>query len=187
MPAWSGLLCRSDLWTKEQAQDWANRYWQIRWDKTLSEEVRRKRVAAHEMEFRPVRDVYINDQGNTVVHRHRSADRYIFDFDDDFCAAGWRQFDTDQDASYYGVWVNSRLLRTLSYCEGDVYLAVCQDAQHYNAEIKALCAFHGEGFEMIACDMDAAQSLLLGGEPKGQATVYRQDRNQFFVPTEKLT
>jgi hypothetical protein len=179
-------IARDDLWTKEQAQAWANLYWQIRSDKGLSDDERREQLAAHENKFRPVREVYSNNQGNTVIHRHRSADRYIFDFDTDFRAAGWLQFDTDQDASYYGVWVNPRSFRTLSYCEGDVYLVVCPDAEHYNTEVRALCDCRGEGFEMIACDMDAARSLLLGGEPKGQATVYRQDRNQFFVPTEKL-
>jgi hypothetical protein len=179
-------IVRADLWTKEQAQEWANRYWQIRSDKSLSEDERRDRLIAHEREFKPVRDVCPNDQGNTVVRRHRSADRYIFDFDSDFRSLGWLQFDTDQDASYFGVWVNRRLFRTLSYCEGDVYLVVCVDVEHYNAEIKALCEFHGEGFEMIACDIDAARSLLLGGDAKGKATVYRQDRNQFFAPAEKL-
>ncbi len=39
---------------------------------------------------------------------------------------------------------------------------------------------------MIACDMDAAQSLLLGSEPKGKVTVYRQVRGKFLIPTEKL-
>lgn len=180
-------VARTDLWTKEQAQAWANRYWQIRWHKSLSEDERKDRLSAHEKEFRPVRDVYSNDQGNTVVHRHRSADRYVFDFDADFRKAGWLQFDTNQDAWYYGVWANPRLLRTLSYCEGDVYLVVCPDVEHYNAEIRALCDFHGEGFQMIACDMDAAQSLLLGGQPKGQATVYRQDRGEFFIASEKLS
>ena len=179
-------ISRDDMWTKEQAQAWSNRYWQIRWDKGLSEDHQREALVAHEREFRPVRDVHTNERGSTVVHRHRDADRYLFDFDDDFRAAGWLQFDTNQDAWYYGVWVNPRLLRTLSYCEGDVYFVVCPDAEHYNAEIKAMCEFHGEGFEMIACDMDAAQSLLLGGEPKGKATVYRQDRGKFLIPTEKL-
>ena len=174
-------ITRDDMWTKEQAQAWANRYWHIRWDKSRTPEQQRQALAEHEQEFKPVRDVYPNDQGNTVVHRHRDADRYIFDFDSDFRAAGWLQFDTDQDASYYGVWVNPKLLRTFSYCEGDIYLVVCPDAEHYNAEIKAACEFHGEGFEMIACDMDAAESLLLGSQPKGEATVYRQDRSKFFV------
>jgi hypothetical protein len=177
-------IARTDLWTKEQAQAWANRYWQIRCNRTISEDERRDQLISHEREFTPVRDVSLNDRGNTVVHRHRSADRYIFDFDDDFRRAGWLQFDTDQDASYFGVWVNQRLFRALSYCEGDIHLVVCSDVEHYNAEIKALCAFHGEGFEMIACDIDAAQSLLLGGNPIGKSTIYRQDRSTFLIPTE---
>ncbi len=156
-----------DMWTQEQATAWANGYWQIRWDKSLSEDQRKAKIAAHYGLYKPVRDVHLNQQGNTVVHRSRSADRYRFDFDADFRAAGWLQFDTNQDASYYGVWVNPKLLRTLSYCEGDVYLVLCPDAQHYNAEIEAACKFHGEGFEFIACDMEAATALLLDGRPKG--------------------
>ncbi len=120
-----------------------------------------------------------------MVHRHRDAGRCLFDGDDDFRAAGWLQFDTNQDAWYYGVWVNPKLLKTLSYCEGDMYFVVCRDAEHYNAEIKAMCEFPGEGFKMVACDMDAAQGLLLGGEPKGKTTVYRQYRGKFLIPTEK--
>jgi len=178
-------IARTDMWTKEQAEAWANEYWQIRWDKSLSEDAMKAKIAAHSELSKPVRDVHVNQQGNTVVHRHRSADRYLFDFDDDFHAAGWLQFDTDQDASYYGVWVNPKLLRTLSYCEGDVYLVVCADAEHYNAEIKAACEFHGEGFEMIACDMDAFQSIMLDGGrhvSSSNTTVYRQDRSKFLIP-----
>ncbi len=139
-------IARTDLWTKAEAQEWASRYWQIRWDKGLSEDQRREALAAHEKEFRPVRDVHTNEQGNTVVHRHRDADRYVFDVDDDFRAAGWLRFDTAQDAWYHGVWVNPRLLKTLSYCEGDVYLVVCADAANYNAEIRAMCCVPWRGF-----------------------------------------
>jgi hypothetical protein len=171
-----------NMWTKEQAQDWANEYWQIRWNKSLSKDDLKARIAAHDELFRPVRDVHVNQQGNTVVYRSRSADRYLFDGDADFRTVGWLQFDTRQDASYYGVWVNPKLLRTLSYCEGDVYLVICPDAEHYNAEIRAACEFHGEGFELIACNMQAATALILGGQPKGHAEVYRQDRSKFFVP-----
>ena len=27
-------IARTDMWTKEQAEAWANEYWQIRWDKS---------------------------------------------------------------------------------------------------------------------------------------------------------
>ncbi len=170
-----------DMWTKEQAEVWASDYWRIRWDESLSKEETKAKLAAHQESFRPVRDVHVNQQGNTVVHRHRDTERYLFDFDDDFRAAGWLQFDTDQDAWYYGVWVNPETLRTLTYAEGDVYLAICPDVEHYNAKITSMCKFHGEGFEFIACDMEAARSLLLGGPPEGHAEVCRQDRSRFFL------
>ena len=73
-----------DMWTKEQAEAWANEYWQIRWDKSLNEDEMKAKLAAHYELSKPVRDVHVNQQGNTVVHRHRSADRYLFDGDDDF-------------------------------------------------------------------------------------------------------
>ena len=60
------------------------------------------------------------------------------------------------------------LLKTLSYCEGDVYLVVCPDTEHYNAEIKAACEFHGEGFEMIACDMDVGKACCSAASPKAR-------------------
>ena len=41
-------IARDDLWTKEQAQAWANRYWQIRWDKSLSRDQQREALLAHE-------------------------------------------------------------------------------------------------------------------------------------------
>ncbi|MGO9110711.1 MAG: hypothetical protein ACLP9L_15935 [Thermoguttaceae bacterium] len=176
-----GDITNPDMWTKEQAEAWANEYWQIRWNKSLSVEEMQVKIGDHSERFKPVREVRVNQQGNTVIHRNRSADRYLFDFDDDFRAAGWLQFDTDQDAWYYGVWVNPKTLRTLSYCEGDVYLVICPDVEHYNAEIKAACEFHGEGFEFIACEMEAFTALMLGGEVKGEAEIHRQDRSKFFV------
>ena len=35
---------------------------------------------------------------------------------------GWEQFDTDQDAWYFGVWVNNSKGMTVTYCEGDVMI-----------------------------------------------------------------
>lgn len=176
-------ITATDTWTRKQAEEWAERYWKIRHDKTLTDEQRTEALAKHDAEAKPVRDVSTNEHGNTVVRRHRSTERYLFDFDDDFRAAGWKQFDTDQDAWYFGVWVNPKTFRTLSYAEGDVTLVVCQDAEHYNAEVKGMCDFYGEGFEMIACNIEAAQAILLKSSqgPEAEATVYRQDRSKFFA------
>ena len=170
-----------DMWTETEAEQWAAEYWRIRHDATMTDEQKKEALAAHDKLGKPVRKVHVNDLGNTVIRRFRSTERYRWDFDDDFRTEGWLQFDTDQDAWYFGVWVNPKTFRTFTYAEGDMTLVVCPDAEHYNAEIKHACEFYGQGFEFIACDMEGAAHLLIGAQPKGQIEVFRQNRSQFFA------
>ena len=95
-------------------------------------------------------------------------DRYMIDFAEDYQGSGWEQFDTDQDAWYYGVWVNPKTYQTLSYTEGDIHLVVCNGPVDYSREIRSMIEYYGEGF--IAKTFDAE------GE-----TIYRQDRSKFLV------
>jgi hypothetical protein len=110
-----------------------------------------------------------NERGNTVYRMFWSTDRYVVDFASDFQSAGWQQFDTDQDASYFGVWVNRGLRLTLTYAEGDWHLVECPDEAHYLAEVRSAIAFYGEGFEAKAIDQH------------GRMTIYRQDREAMFI------
>ncbi|GAJ18870.1 unnamed protein product, partial [marine sediment metagenome] len=98
-----------------------------------------------------------------------STERYRWDFDDKDRAAGWEQYDTSQDAWYFGVWVNKKLLQIRTYAEGDLTLVKCPDAAHFNAEIKSMNEFYEEGFVAKTIDMDA------------KMTVFRQDRSLFFI------
>lgn len=107
-----------------------------------------------------------NEQGNIVFTDFFSRDRYFFDAR---LMPGFRQFDTDQDASYFGVWVCAELLCTVTFAEGDICVVVCKDKDHYNAEIQNYIDFYDEGFVCIALD------------EKGK-TVYRQDRSTFLIP-----
>lgn len=116
-------------------------------------------------------DEQLNARGNTVWRVTHSTDRYIVDFCDDFKASGWLQFDTDQDASYFGVWVNPAQRLTLTYCEGDWTLVECPTAETYNAELADASQFYGEGF--VAKVIDAST---------GHQTTFRQDRQEFFIP-----
>jgi hypothetical protein len=109
-----------------------------------------------------------NERGNTIHRMFFPAERYVVDFASDFCD-GWEQFDTSQDAPYFGVWVNRRELLTLTYCEGDWSLVVCEDVQHYNAEVQDAIDFYEEGFIAKAIDDD------------GKMTTYVQDRSKFLV------
>lgn len=110
----------------------------------------------------------INDRGNAIHRFNASAQRYVIDFADDFKPDGWEQFDTDQDAGYFGVWVNRRQLLTLTYAEGDWSLVVCPDAEHYKAEVQSMIDFYGEGYVAKAIDAD------------WQMTVFKQDRAGFL-------
>ena len=104
--------------------------------------------------------------GCQVSRFNDPAERYLVDFAEGFTEEGWQQFDTDQDASYFGQWVNPRLRLTLAYCEGDWTLVECPSDETYNREIERLCEFFGEGRICLAIGDDGA-------------TEYRQDRSQF--------
>ena len=49
-------------------------------------------------------------------------DRYVYDFGLCSYKKGWAQFDTAQDARYFGTWANPTRLIIFSYCKGDTTL-----------------------------------------------------------------
>ena len=111
-----------------------------------------------------------NKYGNSVWRCFADSERYLIDFAEEFTAEGWKQFDTDQDAAYFGCWVNPSRCLTLTYAEGDWTLVDCPSADTYNAEVRRWIEFYGEGRESLVIDTD------------GTATEFRQDRtSQFFA------
>lgn len=107
--------------------------------------------------------------GNSVRRASHHSGRYIVDFSEDFTTEGWLQFDTDQDAGYFGVWVNPKRFLTLTYAEGDWTLVECPDAEHYNASVQRMIAFYGEGFIAKAIHQN------------GMVEEFRQNRSQFLA------
>lgn len=170
------------FFTDQESREWADEHWNI-WHAKHPPEVEKVLLEEHGARYRPKINWNTNSRGNLVIRRHLSAERYKWDFDEDFRNAGWEQFDTDQDAWYFGVWVNKKQFRTFSYVEGDLILVICPDAAHYNAEIADACKFYGEGFEFIACDTVAGFEHVMLGNPDGakDVTVCRQNRQRFFA------
>ncbi len=111
--------------------------------------------------------------GNPTRRIFFHADRYLFDFNIDL--GEWEQLDNDNDAWYFGVWVNRTRLRILQYVEGDVIFTQCADAEGYDPEIAALCAFYDPAPSVIAID---------GG---GKATAYYQNRRSLFIDQARAT
>ena len=87
-------------------------------------------------------DTRENMRGNIIHDMFLPSERYIIDFASDF-TEGWKQYDTDQDASYFGVWVNIQKRLTLTYAEGDWSLVVCSDNEHLQAELDDMAEFYG--------------------------------------------
>ena len=64
------------------------------------------------------------------------ADRYLYDFGLCSVANGWAQFDTAQDASYFGNWINPDRRMMFSYAEGDTTLVECETDEEFAAHVR---------------------------------------------------
>lgn len=107
---------------------------------------------------RPNEAVRTNDRDNIVVQWFRmDRDRYVYDAK--LHELGWQQWDTDQDASYFGVWVHPKLRQTFTYAEGDCIQVFCQDAANFRAEILDAERVYGKAPPMaIAYDNDGTRT-----------------------------
>lgn len=88
---------------------------------------------------------FTNAQGNLVESWSTgpNGSRYAWDAE---CtqAKGWRQYDTDQDAWYFGVWVNTKLRLVITYAEGDLSRVTCLTPESFRAELASMAEFYGE-------------------------------------------
>lgn len=130
-------------------------------------------------------DPEINARGNTVIRRWRddyeAEDRYKFDWEICTPELGWEQYDTSQDAWYFGVWVNIKERRTLTYAEGDVTIVECPDDAHLQAELDNMAKFYGPAPPaMIACDSIGLRNGKLA--PEGNVVGYYTPRPE--IPTQ---
>lgn len=118
----------------------------------------------------------MNDRGNAIYRDEdadrmigggrRGVDRYLYDFKLCTPELGWQQFDTKQDASYFGFWVNIEKRWTFTYCEGDRSLVVCPDVEHLRAELQNAAEFYGDPPPAaIAFDMDGTRTEFYDTRP----------------------
>ncbi len=87
--------------------------------------------------------VWENGRGNTVTNSYiGSVDRYHFDYTLCTKSVGFEQFDTEQDAHYFGMWVNREERLTVTYSEGDLTLVDCPSAESFKAEMDDAESFY---------------------------------------------
>lgn len=86
-----------------------------------------------------------NDRGNLVTSAFiEGSNRYFFDERVTRGGAGWQQWDTSQDASYFGVWVHRDLRQIMTFAEGDITVVECPDDGGFRAEIESMESLYGE-------------------------------------------
>lgn len=74
---------------------------------------------------------------------YANRDRYVYDFELCQSKDGWQQYDTTQDASYFGVWVNRGLRMVVTYAEGDQTIATFDTQDEFELELAEMAAFYG--------------------------------------------
>jgi len=70
-------------------------------------------------------------------------ERYEYDFKRCKSADGWKQYDTQQDASYFGVWVHPERRVIVTFAEGDETTVTCPTQESFEAEIREMNEFYG--------------------------------------------
>lgn len=104
---------------------------------------------------------------------HPNTDRYVFDFKLCPSARGWAQFDTRQDASYFGNWINPFERKLVNFAEGDLAITVCDSDEEFAAELAARVAWCRERDDFVGLDPGfneplAAKLAALGYGPEPQ-------------------
>ena len=84
-----------------------------------------------------------NNRGNQIMDLWRHTERYEFDWEHCTSKKGWKQYDTSQDAWYFGVWVHPERRLILTYAEGDITIVRCPTEESYHAELKNMAEFYG--------------------------------------------
>ena len=84
-----------------------------------------------------------NDDTKAIMRDFiEQGDRYMFDFNR--CKGpDWQQYDTDQDAWYFGVWVNLKERKVVTYCEGDVDITFLLSDAAMKQQLQDMEKFYG--------------------------------------------
>ncbi len=84
----------------------------------------------------------VKDEHRTIYGMFYPTERYIIDCAQDRNTDEWKQFDTWQDAPYFGVWTSRKLLCTLTYAEGDWSLVKCNNEAAFDMELNEIVDFY---------------------------------------------
>ncbi len=73
-----------------------------------------------------------------------------YGYDEVLCQHGWEQYDTNQDAWYFGVWVHSKERKVFTYAEGDRILEMCHTQEEFAALLRRMAEFYSKALPFAA-------------------------------------
>jgi hypothetical protein len=89
----------------------------------------------------------LNPRGNQVYRWFRETSSYRFA--SALPAQGYRQYDTDQDAAWFGVWINVEAGKIFTFAEGDCILVSCPTRAGFISELTHMESFYGSAPEFM--------------------------------------
>ena len=115
------------------------------------------------------RGTRVNGLGNTIADSfHMNRERYYYD-ERLTPSKGWKQYDTDQDAWYFGVWVNVERREIVTYAEGDESLTTCPTLESFKAELDAMGECYGDPPPMaVGIDADGSVTKFYDTRPTAE-------------------
>lgn len=66
-----------------------------------------------------------------------------YQFDANLLPEGFRQWDTEQDASYFGVWVHPERMVIITFAEGDFIRQEADNRDEFRAELARMVEVYG--------------------------------------------
>jgi hypothetical protein len=102
--------------------------------------------------------------------------RYLFDAN---LGNGWRQYDTHQDASYHGIWVNAEARQVVVYCEGDLSVETFDTQEGLIADLASKGEFYKPGRACATLGDDGSFTEHFDDRPNGRL-------DQVFAPSALL-
>jgi uncharacterized protein YuzE len=109
------------------------------------------RIHIHEVNFDSIEE---SENGTLSRKFVMGVERYLFDVSVCTSARGWTQYDTDQDAPYFGVWVHKENHEVVTFAEGDLTYLKARDADAFAAEIERMNAFYEPTPAVTTIDAD---------------------------------
>ncbi len=129
------------LWTesRDEITRLSGEYWEAR---NKGKDAKARELFKRMGDLKPYRRTERRDGSTLYSWTMLVTNRYIFD---EGLSNDWKTLNTQQDAPYYGVWINPVTMEIVSFCEGDITLIACHSREAYEEEVYKTVEFNRHG------------------------------------------